>query len=265
MTIQINNVTVSNGSDNGVYQDSKFSSDIQSLSAIPSTQFDVELCTLIQEKRKSQFPLAGFTCDKCPQPLRSFTMSIGLYEPQKEWYRLDMPLGGITFYPSGKHTSCWTKRCKSCNTKIVKWSRVNKMIDYILSVTDLGIGVCVAFVTLTKPNNEWDGDEGKLTDDLLDFKKLIRNFMRTKKMKEKVLGGFNFFEQTYSVENGINSHCHGIWIMHDYYQQDELSDDFGGRCDIRKVKSRKKAIRYCLLYTSPSPRDLSTSRMPSSA
>ena len=25
------------------------------------------------------------------------------------------------------------------------------------------------------------------------------------------------------------------------------------------------AIRYCLLYTSPSPRDLSTSRMPSSA
>ena len=28
---------------------------------------------------------------------------------------------------------------------------------------------------------------------------------------------------------------------------------------------RKKGIASCLLYTSPSPRDLSTSRMPSSA
>ena len=27
----------------------------------------------------------------------------------------------------------------------------------------------------------------------------------------------------------------------------------------------KKLLNYCLLYTSPSPRDLSTSRMPSSA
>ena len=27
----------------------------------------------------------------------------------------------------------------------------------------------------------------------------------------------------------------------------------------------KTGIKYCLLYTSPSPRDLSTSRMPSSA
>ena len=31
------------------------------------------------------------------------------------------------------------------------------------------------------------------------------------------------------------------------------------------TKERKYDIRGCLLYTSPSPRDLSTSRMPSSA
>ena len=30
-------------------------------------------------------------------------------------------------------------------------------------------------------------------------------------------------------------------------------------------KSKKVAVITCLLYTSPSPRDLSTSRMPSSA
>ena len=31
------------------------------------------------------------------------------------------------------------------------------------------------------------------------------------------------------------------------------------------LKAQKKQDRDCLLYTSPSPRDLSTSRMPSSA
>ena len=31
------------------------------------------------------------------------------------------------------------------------------------------------------------------------------------------------------------------------------------------VPAEKEEIRTCLLYTSPSPRDLSTSRMPSSA
>ena len=30
-------------------------------------------------------------------------------------------------------------------------------------------------------------------------------------------------------------------------------------------KGREKIEKHCLLYTSPSPRDLSTSRMPSSA
>ena len=36
-----------------------------------------------------------------------------------------------------------------------------------------------------------------------------------------------------------------------------------GRKDIREIFGQ--IIRICLLYTSPSPRDLSTSRMPSSA
>ena len=33
----------------------------------------------------------------------------------------------------------------------------------------------------------------------------------------------------------------------------------------KHVEFREAKIKYCLLYTSPSPRDLSTSRMPSSA
>ena len=34
---------------------------------------------------------------------------------------------------------------------------------------------------------------------------------------------------------------------------------------LSRVKSNKRVYKICLLYTSPSPRDLSTSRMPSSA
>ena len=39
----------------------------------------------------------------------------------------------------------------------------------------------------------------------------------------------------------------------------------GGSSDIWKVKMPLALLYTCLLYTSPSPRDLSTSRMPSSA
>ena len=49
---------------------------------------------------------------------------------------------------------------------------------------------------------------------------------------------------------------------------DEPTDgvDPAGRREIRDfVEEMKKEGRTCLLYTSPSPRDLSTSRMPSSA
>ena len=42
--------------------------------------------------------------------------------------------------------------------------------------------------------------------------------------------------------------------------------DFGNWTLLDKTLERTKASIYdCLLYTSPSPRDLSTSRMPSSA
>ena len=39
----------------------------------------------------------------------------------------------------------------------------------------------------------------------------------------------------------------------------------GDICDKKLLSSLFKKYNFCLLYTSPSPRDLSTSRMPSSA
>eukprot|EP00831_Metopus_contortus_P055137 TRINITY_DN46563_c0_g1_i1.p1 TRINITY_DN46563_c0_g1~~TRINITY_DN46563_c0_g1_i1.p1 ORF type:complete len:133 (-),score=28.86 TRINITY_DN46563_c0_g1_i1:67-465(-) len=47
----------------------------------------------------------------------------------------------------------------------------------------------------------------------------------------------------------------------------EENQSFGYESDFEETKnySSDKEVKACLLYTSPSPRDLSTSRMPSSA
>ena len=53
------------------------------------------------------------------------------------------------------------------------------------------------------------------------------------------------------------------WIKkHGANKWTECSKDIEGRCG---KQCRERWVNICLLYTSPSPRDLSTSRMPSSA
>ena len=47
-----------------------------------------------------------------------------------------------------------------------------------------------------------------------------------------------------------------------YYPLSSLNHFFGGETD---AAGMMEILKDCLLYTSPSPRDLSTSRMPSSA
>ena len=56
-------------------------------------------------------------------------------------------------------------------------------------------------------------------------------------------------------------------LMIDYSANIEADVDMGALCDtLRDVATSIDAFPLaCLLYTSPSPRDLSTSRMPSSA
>ena len=49
------------------------------------------------------------------------------------------------------------------------------------------------------------------------------------------------------------------------YPRNEYLNEYGARCGDFETRVEAEDRNGCLLYTSPSPRDLSTSRMPSSA
>ena len=50
-----------------------------------------------------------------------------------------------------------------------------------------------------------------------------------------------------------------------YFAEETLQGTFDGGSIFRIVTEANAAMRHCLLYTSPSPRDATLSRMPSSA
>ena len=56
--------------------------------------------------------------------------------------------------------------------------------------------------------------------------------------------------------------CDSVIIAPEGHKSDLILDHQG---QLYKVQVKTTNSIYCLLYTSPSPRDLSTSRMPSSA
>ena len=60
-----------------------------------------------------------------------------------------------------------------------------------------------------------------------------------------------------SEGNKILDGMAGLWCVAVGYGREELAE--------AASKQMRELPYYCLLYTSPSPRDLSTSRMPSSA
>jgi len=68
----------------------------------------------------------------------------------------------------------------------------------------------------------------------------------------KVMGPFHHYCRVLSPEPVIECLCY-------------RSSDPGARLEQVEYIVAKSITRTCLLYTSPSPRDLSTSRMPSSA
>ena len=77
----------------------------------------------------------------------------------------------------------------------------------------------------------------------------------------------NFLTQVRNYTE-VDSNVLSDTILDQFIRNVEL--DIAGQVDyddLRKYANSNTTLgnRYCLLYTSPSPRDLSTSRMPSSA
>ena len=75
------------------------------------------------------------------------------------------------------------------------------------------------------------------------------------------MGGFNSNKITKSVlPKEVTQKC-GILTRKMIKSKDEQIEELTRE----NTQLKNKLKKYCLLYTSPSPRDLSTSRMPSSA
>jgi len=65
-----------------------------------------------------------------------------------------------------------------------------------------------------------------------------------------------------STENGLRNF---LALPYDELEQLNLKAKEQRKNRVAVHKIQEERLKYCLLYTSPSPRDLSTSRMPSSA
>ena len=69
-----------------------------------------------------------------------------------------------------------------------------------------------------------------------------------------------------AIEEAVMETARGRWFLAEYAKRNRVSDTTRV---VEAIDSLKSYITTehdpCLLYTSPSPRDLSTSRMPSSA
>ena len=67
-------------------------------------------------------------------------------------------------------------------------------------------------------------------------------------------------------KNALLAHGAADWVATEVAKAVRKAEATGNRiCGLYYLESYCKQLVSCLLYTSPSPRDLSTSRMPSSA
>ena len=74
---------------------------------------------------------------------------------------------------------------------------------------------------------------------------------------------FSIGKQEYKVVRGIKPNKFEIWVNGNMMNQASHAKEYQQMLEKNILKLTHKS--FCLLYTSPSPRDLSTSRMPSSA
>ena len=105
------------------------------------------------------------------------------------------------------------------------------------------------------------------------FEPLMTMYLSDETDKGELINGFKnnvFFAAKLYPANATTNSSHGVKKIENLYEIFELMQDSGMPLLIHgEVTDSEVDIfdreEVCLLYTSPSPRDLSTSRMPSSA
>lgn len=176
--------------------------------------------------------LAAFTCEECPNPRR--------------------PLPSLEEGSEG--LTAWTERCRTCNTRMKRWTRTRALESRISNVVDYLEDECfVAFVTLTIPNIPDTPERGSLPDEIRALKRRVASFRRTKGVEDRVVGGIDAFENTVRPNGDWNIHHHGIWIMSDYWNQKELQDSWGFRVRIEKVRRPHAVLKYLTNYATKEP------------
>ena len=96
-------------------------------------------------------------------------------------------------------------------------------------------------------------------EELLACNDLVQIVKKEIIKKDPSVKGFNLGTNIGKVSGQSILHCHLHLIPR---RKGDVDNPQGG---VRSVIPNKQHYKSCLLYTSPSPRDLSTSRMPSSA
>ena len=105
----------------------------------------------------------------------------------------------------------------------------------------------------------WRVTQSQNKSSVTDINSIYRH--SNKYCKEHSLSGIEYNDNKKVIKQSVNwnNYIKGKRYFKEFMQEVELIDKFS---------TEKKSLYYpliCLLYTSPSPRDLSTSRMPSSA
>jgi len=211
-----------------------------------SRKLNVRSRTLEQDK-------AGFTCQACPQPKKTF---------RKNWWTgITLPKDDQRIWKWLKWKTIYPDRCKTCNNQYSRYKRVTRAAKRL---TDRGMQIW--FITLTRPNitgvppldhvQEIDRDMW-----IKDFKK----FRRTKIWKETFAGGYWFYEFT-SHEQGdkifdnngtfirqvtdheFNGHLHILATSEGRIPMKEITAQWGNRVDYRRPKKLNDVTRYLKGY-----------------
>ena len=103
--------------------------------------------------------------------------------------------------------------------------------------------------------------------------KILREFQRKAREVNRVLRKFGVGRSSYRVPRSMEDFMN--LVMQTYYpklqrvreeeSKEEEREEGLTEEELKRLREIAEKVRSCLLYTSPSPRDLSTSRMPSSA